>query len=215
MKFSALFIVIFITSSLSVIPASAQKRDTLIRTVAFQGYYDLEIVGQRTYCNSFGVEEVGRDTTIVSFDLGCSIFYENLRFSNVSLDSLKLEIAVLDYITYTITPSDGFETASLSDTNYVSYYQPMSVDSGVYKPYNYITEDFIFSQKPELTEPYLLEQIALLDKELDAGLTDSYLNSDREFYWESCGAILRISGKTKSGTWVYKYLYDDTFCIQD
>ena len=122
------------------------------------------------YCDEFDVIAMGKDSIFPYFDLGCSIFYEDFNLSNLTLDSVSIEQASIDYIEYSITPSDGFESAVIPNKSYVSHWIPLEFKNGTYKPYLNLNKEFKYTGKPTLTENYIVELISKHDKKYSSNM---------------------------------------------
>jgi hypothetical protein len=191
------------------------KNDLIIDVIWENEYFTLSIIGQDSYCDDYDLTYFGEDSILAYSDLGCSIFYEKMIFSDMKLDSVSIQQSSTIFISYSITPSDGFESAIIPNLSYSSEWESIVKSDKYYKAYFPGDSIFQFIGKPTLSEAFITQSISKLNNEYVSEMKTRFLESDKSFGWEHCTSILKIMGKTKEGLWIERYLFDDQFCIQD
>jgi hypothetical protein len=136
-------------------------------------------------------------------------------FSDVKLDSVSIQQSSKAFISYSITPSDGFENAIIPNLSYSSEWESIEKKDNYYKAYIPGDSIFQFNGKPTLSEAFVTQSISKLNNEFVSEMKTRFLESDKSFGWEVCTSTLKITGKTKDGLWIERYIFDDQFCVQD
>jgi hypothetical protein len=203
-----------LATQIQLIPAHVEE-EKLSSVFWETEYFNLEISEEYAYCEMMIYDKhLESDSIETTSEVMCSIGTLPFQLTDLSLDSIQVEQARLEFITISQPPLDGFDSAILDELVLQSNWVAYKKKDKIYVPFTNGDPRFIIKEKPELSTAFIVNLLEKSDLEIAPKLEAEFMKTDQKAYWQYCTVIIRITGINNVGKRITKYIVDNELCMQ-
>lgn len=178
-------------------------------------YFSLEISEEYAYCEMMIYDKhLESDSIETTSEVMCSIGTLPFKLTELSLDSIQVEQARLEFISISQPPLDGFDSAILDELVLQSNWITYKKEDGIYVPFENEDPRFVIKEKPELSTAFVVNLLKNSKRKNASNLQSEFMKTDQKAYWQYCTVIIRITGINTMGKRITKYIVDNELCMQ-